>query len=340
MLDTTLLDKIFKESGLANKKFEPEHMDLRVNSQFDTNVKEVYSEDENFVNVEKARIKPKLISPENIQKRIIAIDATSAKLGIIEDGLLGVVRISTVIREIGEKNHRLERYGPKLVDITNQNKYERYKKLCQIVFGGSSSLSVAPDNSEMLNRIRNLYEKHIQLSAIKSNQDGLILIDGSLIGDTIDTPKRIINEMIMGAQKNNNTLIAISKKTGLILKNSGKSILSLIENQDGPVFLGPLNSYLEVGDAKKYLGEIYVAKLSTQGKSFRIDIPPNLDEDVSRIFNQLASTCGYYGYPEELKFAHTTCIHSHVEMLALQAFAIQKYKMRIEENIRNLIFPL
>lgn len=340
MLDTTLLDKIFKKSGLANKKFEPEYVDLRADNQFDTNVKEVYSEDKNFVNVEKAQIKPKSISPENLQKRIIAIDATSTKLGIIEDGLLGVVRISTIIREINEKNHRLERYGPKLVDITNQNKYERYKKLYQIVFGDGSPPSVAPDNSEMLDRIRNLYEKYIQISAIKSNQDSLILIDGSLIGGTVDTPKKIINEMIMETQKNNNTLIAISKKTGLTLKNSGKSILSLIDNQVSPIFLGPLNSYLEVRNAKKYLGEIYVAKLSTHGESFRIDIPPNLDEDVNRIFNQLASTCGYYGYPEELKFAHTTCIHSHVEMLALQAFAIQKYKMGIEKNIRNLIFPL
>jgi len=61
MLDTTLLDKIFKKSGLANKKFEPEYVDLRADNQFDTNVKEVYSEDKNFVNVEKAQIKPKSI---------------------------------------------------------------------------------------------------------------------------------------------------------------------------------------------------------------------------------------------------------------------------------------
>jgi len=340
MLDTTQLDKIFEKSEIDNKKFEPEELDLLANNQFQDNERKPYLEDRNFVDVNRTEIEPKLISSENLQKRIIAIDATSTKLGTIEDGLLGVVRISCVIREKGEKDHRLERYGPKWVDITNQNRYDRYKNLHQIVFGESAPPTLAPDNSETFDRIRNIYEKHIQLNYIKSNHESLILLDGSLIGGTIDTPLKIVREMITESLKNNNKLIAISKQTGLTLKNSGKSILSLIKQQDNPMFLGPLNSYLDVRNAKKYLGEIYVAKLSPNGKPFRIDIPVNTENNVAKVFNQLASTCGYYGYPEELKFAHTTCIHSHVEMVALQAFAIRKYKMQLEENIRNLIFPL
>lgn len=340
MLDTAQLDEVFEELEIKNKKFEPERMDLFGKNQFSNNEKDVYSEDRDFVNLDKTQIKPKPISPETLQKRIIAIDSTSTKLGTIEDGLLGVVRISTVIREKGERQHKLERYGPKWVDITNQNRDRKYKNLHQIVYGDVSHPSIAPDNSETLDRVRNLYEKHIQIYSIKSNQDSFILIDGSLIGGTIDTPERAVKEMILEAGKNNNKLIAISKKTGLTLKNSGKSILSLIDQQDNPVFLGPINSYLDVKNVRKYLGNIYVAKLTSQGKPFRIDIPPNLDEDVEKIFNQLSSICGYYGYPEELKFAHTTCIHSHVEMIALQAYAIKKYKMQIEENIRKLIFPL
>lgn len=337
MFDITNLDNILEETNLEGSKFEPRLVNCG-ETKFMSEPKNIPSEDNNFVDVTKEQLKFNPISPIILDKKVIAIDSTSMPLGIVENGLIGVVRVSQIIKPAGERKHLLERYGPKEIFIKNQSRDEFYKKFFHYVCGEYPPRTFGSDSVKVLDGIRNLYEKYIQFKAIKNYQDSYILLDGSLLGGTVTDTAKYIREMVSNAQNNVNQLVAISKFTNLILRSNGKSILSLLEHENAPGFVGPINQFIDVARSSQYLGNIYVVKLTSYGKPFRIDIPKNSIEEPDKIFNKISSISGDYGYPEELKIAHTTCVHSAIEILALQAHAIGKYKMQIEENLRRMIF--
>lgn len=335
MFDTSLLDEILEDATIKSEKFEPDLVDLR--QPVMARPKEISIEDNNLVDIRINELEiNKISSKSTLDKEITAIDSTSMTLGRIPDGLVGVVRTSIVTKKSEEKTQFLERYGPKVIKITNQNRDTLYKNFYTNIFGTPPINLSAPDNFKLLDRIRNLYERHIQSELIKKSKGAIILLDGSLIGDSIDNRKKFIDGMIASAEQNNNSLVAISKSTNLSLKHNRRSILSLLDFQEKASFVGPLNNYIEQKDSR-YCGYIFVAKMSFDGPIFRVDIPKYIKEP-QQIFDNLAGMSKYYGYPEELKFAHSTCIHSSIEILALQAYAIGKYNMTIEENLRNMIF--
>jgi len=270
-------------------------------------------------------------------RNVLAIDSTAFSLGVVQDGVIGSVRVSVIQRKANEKEHYMDRYGPYIFMITNQNKNEIYKNLFKSVYGFDAGDNTAPENFKMVDRIRNLLERHVQLEVIKSNKDSIILLDGSLIGNTIANPGVHIQKMITQANTNNNSLVAISKFTNLSLKSTGHSILSLAESEIEPTFRGPLNGYIE-GDNKRYIGDIYVAKLTKSGEPFRIDIPSSSTSTPLEIFQSIAGLAGDYGYPEELKLAHSTSVMSSIEILELQAASINEFDMEMEENLRKKLF--
>jgi hypothetical protein len=270
-------------------------------------------------------------------KTIIAIDSTGFKLGVTDDGIVGSVRLSVIYKKPNESERYLDSYGPYIFMIDNQNKEKIYQNLFYLVYGTEATQNSSPEPFKMLDRVRNLLERHIQMEVIKTNKNCIILLDGSLIGNTIANPGFFINKMIDEAYKNNNGLVAISKFTKLTLRNNGKSILSLCESDISRNYRGPLNGFIE-GDQKRYLGDIYVGKLSSSGEPFRIDIPQMSIIPIDELFSNLAGIVGYYGYPEELKLAHSTSVYSSIEILELQAAAINQFNMQIEENLRKKLF--
>jgi hypothetical protein len=221
--------------------------------------------------------------------------------------------------------------------ITNQNKQEIYQKLYETVYGRPTSASLVPETPKMVDRIRNLLERLIQLEKIRNHNDSIILLDGSLIGNTIANPGYHIKSMIDDSFENRNGLAAVSKFTNLVLRSNGRSILSLCENQISPRYIGPINQLIE-GDKSRYMGGIYVAKLTSVGEVFRIDIPSKPPFSSQEIFNSLSAISSDYGYPEELKLAHSTSVFSSIEILELQAAAINMFNMEIEENLRKKLF--
>ncbi len=298
-------------------------------------------EEVNFVSAEDQeewnRVHP--INPKYpIDSQVIAIDSTSVTLGQLPDGLVGAVRASIIIKAAGETNHRLERYGPYLVPVTNQNKDLLYRELYKTVYGKETK-NKAPDCLKTLDRVRNFLEKHIQLEVVKHYRDSLILIDGSLIGGTVTDPKVIIRKIIAGSVSNGNSIVAISKSTGLTLQQTKRNILSLLENVYEPCYIGDIRNRI-TQKKERYLGHIHVAKLTPLGEPFRVDIPENTPIPHSEIFNQLAGLAGDYGYPEELRLAHMTCVLSSIEILELQSAAIVIHGLNMKEDLRPKIFPL
>ena len=80
--------------------------------------------------------------PTDIQIR--AIDSTAFNLGTVEDGVVGVVRTSVIIRKPNDSKHHCEKYGPNIFKITNQDKNTIYQEKFQQVFGTKPPINSAP----------------------------------------------------------------------------------------------------------------------------------------------------------------------------------------------------
>lgn len=188
----------------------------------------------------------------------------------------------------------------------------------------------------MIDRARSFLEKVLQLEAAKTYTDSLLLFDGSLISGTVDSPKRFVSEVLDSAAAHGNDIAAISKRTGLSLEPTKRSILSVLEGIFGPCY-AEVKPYISQ-KKERYLGNIYVGKFTLHGEPFRVDIPNNSPSKHISILSQLSGLAGDYGYPEELKMAHVLCVHSSIEVLELQSAATRIYGMEIKEDIRKKIF--
>lgn len=283
--------------------------------------------------------KPVFITPKYpVESQVIAIDSTNFTLGQIPDGLVGAVRASIITKAPNRTSHSLEKYGPYLVPITNQNKDLIYRNTYKAIYGKETDVN-APDCLKTLDRIRNFLERYIQAEVVKSCRNSLVLIDGSLIGGTVGDPGFILKKIMTDATSNGNSIVAISKSTGLTLQYTQKGILSLLDNIPGPCYIGDIKKHISQ-NSDRYFGDIYVARLTPLGEPFRVDIPQNAPLPHDEIFAKVAGLAGDYGYPEELKLAHMTCVLSSIEIVELQSAAIVLHGLSMKEDLRPKIFPL
>jgi hypothetical protein len=282
---------------------------------------------------------PMAISPRYpIENQVVAIDTTNFTLGQIPDGLVGVVRASVITKAPNKTSHSLEKYGPYLVGVTNQNKDQMYKRIFKAIYGVDTEAN-SPDTYKILDRIRSLLERYIQIDVAKNCKNSIILLDGSLIGGTVGDPTFVLKGILDDATSNGNSIVAISKSTGLTLQRTQKNILSLLDGIQGPCYIGKIKEHINQ-KSYRYFGEVYVAKLTPLGEPFRIDIPQDAPLSHDEIFARLAGLAGDYGYPEELKLAHMTCVLSSIEIIELQSAAIMLHGLSMKEELRPKIFPL
>ena len=273
-----------------------------------------------------------------LDTEVIAIDTTNFTLGNIPDGLVGAVRASIITKPSGSTNHSMEKYGPYMAAITNQNKETIFKNTYIAIFGKEND-STPPDCYKTLDRIRSWLERHLQKEIVKSRKNSLILLDGSLIAGFVGDPTFILKGILSDAAANQNTIVAISKSTGLTLRENMHNILSLLDGVTGPCYISDIKKHI-TQTQERYLGEVYVAKLTPLGEPFRIDIPKDSPLSHDEVFTKLAGLAGDYGYPEELKLAHMTCVLSSIEIIELQAAAIAIHGLSMKEELRPKIFPL
>ncbi len=337
MIEIDPLLAVLAEKLAGGTSFQPSDIDLT--QSFAPSVKEVFEKDANLVEEEVIdRSQVTNLSPMYpSEMTVVAIDSTSFCLGHIPEGVVGSLRVSVISKPTGHTCCKLERYGPFLVPITYQNKNALYQKLYKGVYRQSVDFPAA-DFLTTLDRIRNLLERHIQFEVAKTYSDSLLLLDGSLIGGTVANPMPFVRKIIDNAARNRNSIAAVSKSTGLTLQHSHRSILSLLEGVSGPCYVGSVRNHI-TQQRERYLGEIYVARLTPRGEVFRIDIPENAPMPHSRILSAISGLAGDYGYPEELKLAHMTCVHSAIEILELQAAAINLHGLVMKEEARSRIFP-
>jgi hypothetical protein len=338
MINTDPVVTALRGETLKSERFRPSQVDL--SQPFVESEKSIADDrDETTVHdegrMETARLTPKFPAESNVT----AIDATGLVLGVIPDGFVAALRAS-IITKTPENKHMLEHYGPYLVAVTTTNIDVIYQTLCRAVYGDTPPSSQSPKLENILDTVRNLLERYLQMQVATRSNRTIILLDGSLIGIIVANPSSYVRRIIDKSAENQNSLVAISKTTGLILERSHRSILSLLEGVLGPCYVGDIRSHIQQ-QRERYLGDIYVAKFTPLGEPFRIDIPENTPTSHADLLNAVAGLAGDYGYPEELRLAHMTCVFSAIEILELQAAAVAFHNLVMEEevDVRQKIFP-
>jgi len=267
---------------------------------------------------------------------VIALDSTAFCLGEIPEGVVGAVRCSLVSSSPGQER-TLESYGPYVFALTNQNRQLIYSNLYRTVFNVEPG-GHAPTPYFLLHRIRHLFERKLQQVVAAEAKDTLVLLDGSLIGGTIANPKESVQTMLKNSRENRSIAVAVSKHTVLTLRDSERSIASLLDGTTGRCFVTGLRKRISQSQ-EKYVGEISVARLAASGQAFRIDTDPDDPLPVEDILALVSARVAEDGYPEELRLAHMTCVFSAIELLELQAAAMISYDMHTREDPHSTLFP-
>jgi hypothetical protein len=324
-----------EEAVASGLPFKPSAVDL---DSFITDSEAPSDEEEMADVVDPSGIMPQALElTQTRDMTVIAIDSTAFCLGEIPEGVVGAVRCSLISSSPGQET-TLESYGPYIFALTNQNRQAVYSSLYTAIYGVELK-GRPPTPYFLLHRIRHLFERRLQQAVAAETKNSLILLDGSLIGGTIANPKQSVQTIIKDARENKSIPVAVSKATVLTLRDSERSIISLLDAVPGCCFVTGLRKRISQSQ-EKYCGEISVARLTPFGQAFRIDTDPDNPLSTKEILGLVSTRAAEDGYPEELRLAHMTCVFSAIELLELQAAAMNAYMMRIREDPHHTLFPL
>jgi hypothetical protein len=173
---------------------------------------------------------------------------------------------------------------------------------------------------------------------------GIVLLDGSLTAGTPDNPTVYLEDILNRSRENGNAVIAFSKETKLCF--SGKKITRLLDKANYPCMLNidRIITPQFPSAPVRLMGRVYVAKLTSRGLPFRVDIDRQLSEEsaakaVGRLIN---SDIVEQGYPETLRLAHILSTFTANEILAIQRHLSIEYGLKLAPRLsfrRSLFGP-
>lgn len=328
MLDVGKLTEEF-EPERTGDEFSPTEVDVEKDSFPESNIEQEV--EEKGAEVEASDIRIREFSQRESDRPRIGIDGTSYVLGKSPAGAVGALRVAVVENDGSGKS--LHKYGPYLLHINAKNKEEKYNAVRRKLFG-SKSKKEAPSPEKTVDRMRSFLEKYIQLNLSGERRDSTILIDGSLIEGTVDSPMGFMERVVSKAGDNGNDIVGITKNTSLTLDTTRESVLSLLEGE-----VGPCAAYVKPHikqSRNRYAGNIYVAKMAPRSDPFRVDIASERSD--LEVLGQLSGLCGELGYPEELRAAHVHCKFSSIEIIELQAAAIDLFDLEFKDSMRKKLY--
>jgi hypothetical protein len=256
---------------------------------------------------------------------VAAIDTSTIKLGELEDGILCALRGAVVTLET--RNYRYLRYGPFVFSLG----YNGPKASKHLETLGLPPFSGEPNIDGLLKRIRNILERWLQFNVSSSLREAFVLIDGSLTAGTPDNPSRELENVLEVARRSESTMIAISKKTKLRIRN--ECLTNILSTESNPCLI---DVDAEVTDQfppypVRFLGRVFVAKLAKYGYPFRIDIDRQIPPPLAiGEFAKLAGTdIVDQGYPETLRMAHILSTFTATDALAMQAYAESEFGLEM-----------
>jgi len=282
------------------------------------------------------------LKPQPSPHPVIAIDVSSIKIGETNAGILLALRAATVWKQTGT-GYRYLRFGPFPFHITEENKQEIYHLFNQYSREAheiSNTHSNTPSLINMQTRMTTLLERWLQTQIAAQSVNSLILLDGSLTAGTSDTPTTILLQLLDTARNHHNTILAITKVTRLRL--NGHTLTDLINKSKPPCLLQtdgyPTTAYNHI----RFLGAIYVAKLSPSPYAFRLDIDNKIpsQQAVESVEHLIANDLVLDGYPETLRLAHIYSTFTANEVIGIQRFLAQTHGIKTIQrpNVRRLLF--
>jgi len=285
-------------------------------------------------------IKPLEVIPLQVIQEdfpVVGIDVSSIDIGETDEGTIIALRGAIVWNT--HRRYRYLRLGPFLFHITEENKDHIFALLRKCNFDLSDEIST-PDFIRLQTRITSIFEHWIQMNINSANQNTLILFDGSLTAGTPDSPESIISKMLQSARTRENSVLAFSKFSHL--RFNGHHLTDFASKQTAPCLV-KMNGFLKPCEGSfRLLGDVYVARLSEGGVSFRLDIDKKLSQfqAVEAVQRLLGNDLVYQGYPETLRLAHIYSTFTASEVIGMQRFLAQQRGLRILEkpNLRRLLF--
>lgn len=269
---------------------------------------------------------------------ISAVDASSARLGETNRGVISAVRLA-VWKQEPDSKPTLCQYGPYLAHITPDNIDFIYNYFRCEVFGMKKGKP--PRIMKMTDRLRNFFERLGQRRASSIISNGITLWDGSLRGATVDTPLDLLRDSVEKAHLNHNTVIGISKYSTLRTA-SGEKLLDMFGGQARSCIID-VNDKVSKKLIDQIVGRVHVVRFTPDGFSFRVDVSPCSDTICTDALKLLKGNCLFHnGYPDPLRQVHVHAYFTPNELLSLQNLAIEKYQMKVLRSFdvkRHLLAP-
>lgn len=292
--------------------------------------------------------------PEAIHP-VTAIDAGVVKLGDTSDGVVGAVRAAAVTR-MPDGSTRLRTYRPGIFCFNSTNRLDIFHGMGRALGRASfyvqlddddlpveEKVRLGPNDHRLLDRARNFVERLVQRDVCQQVQGHLILLDGALTLRTFDTPSIFLEDLHETCQDRGNSLIAVAKKTGLSVR--GVDIRLLLDRPGGLPGRRRLTTAVRGdrdGNDRRVLGDLYVARFSPGGDTYRTDVDPAPGFLSREALDQLAAGSLFRnGYPEPLLQAHAFSYLAPPLVAELQAYAIARYGLvvRPEPNLGPVFAP-
>jgi hypothetical protein len=289
------------------------------------------------------------------EQPLTAVDASVVKLGYTADGLVGVVRASAVTHH-PDGAVELRRYRPGVFCLNSSNRLGvlhamgaelgREDFYVELAAGKPvrEKVKVGPHDHRLLDRARNYIERLVQRKELERIASGILAIDGALTMRTFDTPGVFIRRLHDSGQERDVSLVAVAKKTGLSIR--GVDIRLLLDREGGLPGQRKLTPALRRENgrqgAERFLGDLYVARFTPAGETYRVDIDAAPGATSASALDEFVAGCLFRnGYPEPLLQAHAFSYMAPPVLAELQAYAVAKYQlvMRPEPNLAPVFAP-
>jgi len=332
-IDTTLPQRLTELSihSLKHAQNQP----IQLNQQ---TIQQTYNSPEPQPQALQLKMQPIPLQPKHEETLVAAVDTSSMKIGETSTGTLIAVRGANVWKQ--NRSYRYMRLGPFVFHITEENKREVYNALQTAYFNSQHEQNHqnTPNLFQMPTRIANLLERWLQTMLTKTVNSGLILFDGSLTSGTGDTPTSLMKEILETARKRRNAVLAFSKMT--TLRFNGRLITDIPLSHKPPYLLE--TACLKTKPPIVLLGDVYVARLTKGNYAFRLDIDKQVvsEQKIEAVEKLLGNDVLSQSYPETLRLAHILCTFTANEVIAMQHFATQAYRLKIvnRPDMHRLLF--
>lgn len=286
---------------------------------------------------------------------LAAVDCGIIRLGETENGLVIALRATLAIQDGENSRNILFRTGP--IYLSNEHKLQILHQLG--VHLGREDIFVEVDNSDperiipiaiksgiadnahqFGDRFRNWLERLVQKIAVHSIQNGIILLDGALTLRTRDTPSIFMENLVTDANRSGNAVVAISKQSSLLV--GGKSIRFWLNDAEYQACFRELTPIMRHEGQLRVVGNVYAARFSPIGPTFRMDVNPAEGQADHEVINQLFnSALMRSGYPDILVRAHALSYFTPPDVLILQAQARAAFSLipQVEVDLEGIFAP-